>query len=330
MAEIKAPVNSGKYIGADLIIAEGDKTYDTQGISDKYSTGLSDLDEYFSGGFGKKNSYELVVVASAPKNMKTTLAMQMLAKQIENKVPMYWMLAEMSYGETINSLRAFYYPDIEKADKYFREAIECGSLMIADKNTMDNMGDYHEILHEIMLAKSKGAELFYIDPLNYLLKQTSETQQTMNMNESKFTSELKRFLEKTETTALIVLHNTKDPTSHRAMGLAGSADYPRMATKVIETRVEKKYNYGTSMMGSGETGVYLSIELWSARGIEQHNYRPMVVKAVFNPGHKGVKLEQLGEDDYRDAPSLLNENASDKKLRELWWVQKELRERYNG
>lgn len=198
--------------------------------------------------------------------------------------------------------------------------------MIADKDTLDGLKDIDQILAEIKLARTHGAELFYIDPLNYLIKQVSKTQQEMNMNESNFTKNLKRFLEKTETTALLVLHNAKDPNLHRAMGLAGSADYPRLATKVIETRVENKYNLADGMLGSGERGAILSIELWSARGIEQHAFRPYCVKAVFNPGHKGVRLAEVSINDMKNKHlcSLLDGDAPDHKSRKLWWMQDEL------
>ena len=40
-SELQLPEKFGQYVDIDTMIEEGDKTWDTQGISDKYSTGLS-------------------------------------------------------------------------------------------------------------------------------------------------------------------------------------------------------------------------------------------------------------------------------------------------
>lgn len=74
MADRVAPRKSGEYVSFEDIKVEADLTYETQGVSDRYSTGIKSLDRYFSGGYGRKNLYELVLISSAPKQLKTTSA----------------------------------------------------------------------------------------------------------------------------------------------------------------------------------------------------------------------------------------------------------------
>ena len=323
-----APIKSGEYVQAARIIEEADEQYENQGRSDLYSTGLSDLDEYLSGGFGRRNNYEIIMIASAPKSFKTTLALQLLAPQIENKTPMYWMLAEMSYGETLNGLRALYYPDKSRIDNAFCEAIESRSLLIADKQTMSSFRSYEDILAEIKVAYANGARLFYIDPINYLIKGSVSGFEKTYDAEFKFLNALQSFVSETKTTALLVLHNVKNPNMHRQEGLSGSASYAQMATKNIETRVEGRYTVSTSPFAPPVMGKIVSVELWQARGQESWAYQPMLLKAVPNDGGKGIKLAQLSTDDYKNVTVTgLSSSAPDHKDRSLWHIQETM---FNG
>lgn len=323
MADRVAPRKSGGYVSFDTMKAEADLTYETQGVSDRYSTGIPSLDNYFSGGYGRKNLYELVLISSAPKQLKTTLAMRLLLEPLKTGVPMYWMLAEMSYGETMNMIRAFFYPHIEEADRIIKEAIEKGTLKIACKETMEDIKSVDELLTEIKLAHANGAELFYADPLNYLTKRAGRGQRKDSWDvESEFIDKMKGYLEQEKLTALFVVHNAKAFSAHHEDGMAGSADFPRIATKTIETRIEGRFTYTEKEGGPELSGQILSVELWAARGIEAWRNAPYLLKVVSNPGHKGLKLEELTGDDYAN-PTIcgLNPNAPDAKHRSLWHEQ---------
>lgn len=326
MADKVAPVKSGEYISFEEMKAEADLTYESQGVSDRYSTGIPSLDRYFSGGFGRKNLYELVLISSAPKQLKSTLSMRLLLEPLKNKVPMYWMLAEMSYGETMNMIRAFFYPNVEEADRIIKEAIDCGALKIACKETMSSISDIESLLTEIKLAHAAGAELFYADPLNYLTKRAGrESHKDSWAAESEFIDKMKNYLEKEKLTALFVVHNAKAFTAHHEDGMAGTADFPRIATKTIETRIEGRFRYKEKEGGPDISGQILSVELWAARGIETWRNAPYLLKVVPNPGHKGLRLEELTGDDYANPTFCgLNPNASDAKHRSLWFEQAEM------
>lgn len=326
MADRVAPRKSGEYVSFETIKTEADLTYETQGVSDRYSTGIPSLDRYFSGGYGRKNLYELVLISSAPKQLKTTLAMRLLLEPLKAGVPMYWMLAEMSYGETMNMVRAFFYPNINEADRVLEEAIDKGTLKIACKETMESITDVESLLTEIKLARANGAELFYADPLNYLTKRAGRGQKKDSWDiESEFIDKMKGYLEQEKLTALFVVHNAKAFTAHHEDGMAGSADFPRIATKTIETRVEGRFTYTEKKGGPELSGQLLSVELWAARGIESWRNSPYLLKVIGNPGHKGLKLEELTGDDYAN-PTIcgLNQNMSDAKQRSLWHEQAEM------
>ena len=232
----------------------------------------------------------------------------------------------MSYCETLNMIRAFFYPNIEEADRIVEKAINSGTLKIACKETMESITDVEGLLTEIKLARAGGVELFYADPLNYLTKRAGRGTNKDSWNiESEFIDKMKGYLEKEKLTALFVVHNAKQFNAHHEDGMAGSADFPRIATKTIETRIEGRFTYTEKSGGPELSGQLLSVELWAARGIETWRNSPYLLKVVSNPEHKGLRLEELTGDDYAN-PTLcgLNPNMPDAKLRSLWHEQAEL------
>lgn len=328
--ERTAPAKSGEYISFDVMKKEADLAYESMGVSDLYSTGFSMLDEYLNGGYGRDNLYELVLISSAPKCLKTTFAMQMLIDPLKRKVPMYWMLAEMSYGETMNMIRAFFYPNIEEADRIVREAIECGALKIAHSKTLASIESSDALLTEMKLAAAAGAKIFYADPLNYLTKRAARGERAHSWDtESEFIDKAKEFLKDSKLTAVFVVHNTKDANLHHELGMAGSGDLSRIATKTIETRIEGRFRY-QNKDGQQLMAQVLSVELWAARGQQSWRDYPFLLKVTSNPNHKGIKLEEMTGEDYGN-PNFcgLNQNFQDKKHRRLWDKQAELMEGFN-
>lgn len=320
------PENLGTYVSSDIMIEQGNEIYDTQSISDKYQTGIPDLDKYLSGGFGKRNSYEFMVIASAPKCYKTTFALKLLSKQVENKVPMMWVLPEMSYGEITNMYRAFYYPDKEKADSFLTDAIDSGALKIVDKKTIDGIDTPKDLQVLIELGLQSGVEIFYIDPLNYILGQATATISEQTKAEKDFSRWIARTMEENKKTAIVVMHNVKDPNQHRQFGMAGSAAFSQQATKTIEIRTESKLPARGEGLTKVVPGQIISVELWKSRGTEQHMFEPLILKAAFNPGHKGVNIEELTPNDIRDVKlaQFLDKNAPDAKQRAIWEPQQDM------
>lgn len=326
MADRVAPEKSGEYVSFKEMKEEADLTYDKQGVSDRYSTGISSLDEYFNGGFGRENLYELVLISSAPKQLKTTLAMRMLIEPLKNKTPMYWLLAEMSYGETMNMIRAFFYPNVEEADRILKEAIDSGALKIADKKTMATVNSTEDLLAEMKLARAGGAEIFYADPLNYLTKRAARNSGKKSWDaDADFIDKAKLYLEEQKLTAIFVVHNAKQFNAHHEDGMAGSGDFPRIATKTIETRIEGRFSYEEKKGGPKLTGQILSVEMWAARGQMSWRNYPYLLKVITNPNHKGIKLEELDGTDYSN-PTLcgLSPSAPDARHRKLWPKQSEM------
>lgn len=315
---LRLPTMGTESASYEEILAQADEAYESMGVSDLYSTGIAGLDRYMSGGFGRRGSYEMVVISSAPKKFKTTVAMRMMVENLKNKVPMLWFLEEMSYAETLNTIRGFFYPNIHEADKLFEQAIG-KSLFILKKETIKNIQTIEQAQALIELWRAnKNIELVYIDPFNYLTADASQGDQRQNnINDFNMLRKLQAFLEKNKMTALLVAHNTKDSTKHRQEGLAGSAYIARMATKIIETRTEGRVIL-TDDAGIEHTHLLLSFEMWSARGVNSWEFMPYVLDVEFNPSHKGVKIQELPDSVLCAAAHLLHPDAIDRKQRELY------------
>lgn len=322
--EVYEPENLGTYVSSAQMIKEGDETYDTQSVSNRYSTGVSILDDYLSGGYGKHNSYEFVIISSAPNSYKTTFALRMTVPQVENQTPMMWILPEMSYGEITNMYRAFYYPDKDLADQYFTSAIDSGALKIVDQDTIDDISTPKELQTIIEMGVKAGVEIFYIDPLNYILGQSTGGISEQTKAEKDFARWLSRTLTKHKLTAIAVMHNVKDPNLHRQFGMSGSAAFSQQATKIIEVRAEDKLPAQGMGIAKIVPGQLITAELWKSRGTERHMFEPLVLEASFNPEKHGVKIIEPSVNDLRQVSSLLDKQAPDVKQRKVWDHQREL------
>src|SRR5688572_3530420 len=95
---------SNRIVYAREYIDEARKAQKNWGKTNRYSTGLAGLDEYLYGGYGKHDSWEIIVVHGTYGVGKSTIALNFLADPIRKGVKVGIMALEDDPGEMVMRL----------------------------------------------------------------------------------------------------------------------------------------------------------------------------------------------------------------------------------
>ena len=306
------------------------ENWDSTGVTNVYSTGIEKLDRYLGGGFGKEGDFEIVLIHSQPKTYKSTLALLFMMDAVKRKIPQGWVILEGSLAEALNRLRKCYYP-YEDFDKYIPNMEECVFAMSKKmRRSSYRLGDILRWMR--YLNATKGVNLFFIDPLGYAFDfSTRDPYENEWSRQARFMQDLAAFGEDTNSTIVIVQHNTKDSSgpnaSHRAAAVGGSSTLTKAATKVIELRREKD-----DVTSTGERYRRVTAELYFSRHTFDHDHHPMVIDFYQRADGKGLNMF-IPTFDSSTAEDALNKKQLDG--RQVWHGQiddslNDLKEAMNG
>jgi hypothetical protein len=140
------------------------------------------------------------------------------------------------------------------------------------------------------LHLTKGVNLFFVDPLGYAFDfSTRDKYENEWSRQARFMQDLAAFGEDTNSTIVLVQHNTKDSSgpnaSHRSAAVGGSSTLTKAATKVIELRREND-----GMTATGERFRRISAECYFSRHTFDHDHHPMVIDFYQKPDGKGMNI----------------------------------------
>jgi hypothetical protein len=273
-------------------VAEAQKhnleTWDSTGQTTLYSTGMKKLDQYLGGGFGKEGDFEIVLIHSQPKTYKSTLALMFMIDAVKRGVPQGWVILEGSLAEALNRLRRCFYP-YEEFDKLIPTMDKCvfamSKKMRRSNYTLGDILKWMKYLHA-----TKGVNLFFIDPLGYAFDfSTRDPYENEWSRQARFMQELSAFGEDTNSTIVLVQHNTKDSSgpnaSYRAAAVGGSATLTKAATKTIEIRKEKD-----EVTSTGERFRRIAIEMYFSRHGLDHARQPLMMDIYQRNDGKGLSM----------------------------------------
>ena len=264
-------------------------TWGTTGVTNLYSTGVPQIDKYLGGGFGKEGDFEIVLIHSQPKTYKSTLALLFMMDAVRRNVPQGWVILEGSLAEAFNRIRKSFNP-YEEFDKLVPNMEQCVFAMSkkmrrSQQFTLKNILRWMRNLHQ-----TKGVNLFFIDPLGYAFDfSTRDPYENEWSRQARFMQELAAFGEDTNSTIVMVQHNTKDSSgpsaSYRAAAVGGSSTLTKAATKVIELRREKD-----DVTGTGERYRRIALEMYFSRHTFDHDHHPMILDFYQRSDGKGLDL----------------------------------------
>lgn len=263
--------------------------WESTGVTNLYSTGNTMIDKYLGGGFGKEGDFEIVLIHSQPKTYKSTLALMFMMDAVSREVPQGWVILEGSLAEALNRLRKTFNP-YEDFDKLVPKMDKCVFAMSkkmrrSKKFTLKNILRWMRNLH-----RTKGVNLFFVDPLGYAFDfSTRDPYENEWSRQARFMQDLAAFGEDTNSTIVLVQHNTKDSSgpnaSYRSAAVGGSSTLTKAATKVIELRREKD-----DVTATGERFRRVSAEMYFSRHTFDHDHHPMIIDFYQRSDGKGLDM----------------------------------------
>ena len=291
-------------------IKQAEDNYDRTGITDLYSTGFSLLDEYLGGGYGQRNGYEIMMIHSGSKMMKSTIATYLMVESLKKGVKEGWIILEGTFAEAIERARRTQV-DVKHFDSFIHKMAETdkspdqqlyymSSKMTDSDYTLANLIDWMKHVHSL------GVDLFFIDPLGYAfdfsVRDKSESDQWSR--QAKFMQRLSKFCSQEHVTVVVLQHNTKDNSEKnnvfRQAAIGGSQALTKAATKVIEIRREAKKDrvWNGRLNGTGEGSAYpngteiehLSLEMYFSRHTKSRYGQPFLLDVYDFPDEFGVRL----------------------------------------
>lgn len=298
--------------------------YSDSGVTDLYSTGYPLLDKYMGGGFGKRDSYEIMLIHSQSKMMKSTLAVSMMMDSFSKGHKQGWIILEGTFGEAIIRARRCA-SDYVKFDKMMANAAalenSCdqqlffmSTKMTNEDYTLVNILQWIEHLNDVA-----GVSLFFIDPIGYAFDfSVHDKYENEWSRQAKFMQKLSRLCSSRNLTVVMIQHNTKDndkTKTFRDAAIGGSSTLAKAATKVIEIRREKFVE--DKIMGWHSI---MSIEMYMSRHSKDYKYHPIIMKVYDKPDKKGTQLFFPTFPDGDKANEQLNHKCGDVD-RSVWWGQ---------
>lgn len=276
--------------------------WDKAGITDRYKTGNQVMDAYLGGGFGGASGGEVIVVHSTSKAFKSTITMWMLRHSIEAGEKMGWIILEGGTAKALRNLRQTYvgkFPEYEKCDEVIKK--NAANIFSMSKEMRRENFDMEQIIDWMRnLVLTEGVKLFYVDPVGYLADYSNDLGVPDWKKESVFMKKLSWFCEDTNSTALLVQHNVKGNNIklHRDAAIGGSKGFSQAATKVIEIRNEGYINEQRP-----EEGRRMSMEMYFARDVRDHQFSPLIVDVKFAPDGKGkwIYIPNFRDQEYADS-----------------------------
>lgn len=319
-SEKQMPAGFDSYEDISKLYRSMQSSWDDVGVTDRYKTGNPLMDEYLGGGFGGAPGGEVILVHSTAKAFKSTITMWMLRHSIEAGEKMGWIILEGGTEKALRTLRQTYvgkYPEYEKCDEVLKK--NAANIFSMSREMRRANFDMEQVIAWMKnLVLTQGVKLFYIDPVGYLADYSNDIGIPDWKKESVFMKKLSWFCEDTDSTVLLVQHNVKGSNIvlHREAAIGGSKGFSNAATKVIEIRKE-----GYIDEQHPEKGKRMSMEMYFARDVRDHQFTPLIVDVMFHQDGKGKWIYIPTFRDPEEADSKLKVNKQVNENRQVWLGQ---------
>lgn len=304
-----------EYADIKATFDEVKESWDEVGRTTLHSTGLPLMDEYLGGGYGSRDSGEVMLIHAGSKTQKSTFSMQLMKSPFEKGVKMGWAIVEGGINRAIRNFRQLYAKEgYEKFDeamgKYAQNIFQMSDTFINSNFTMDEVIKWMEFL-----VAEHGVKLFLIDPIGYLADYSSDYGVPDYKKESKFMKDMVQFADRTHSTIVCITHNVKDSSfrKYREEAIGGSQSFSKSPTKVIELRTE-----GFIDADDPKKGYRMSMEMYMARDVWSWKFRPLVFDIYNGKDGKGRFFWVPTFADAERANDALNAGAGDADFRKVW------------
>lgn len=219
------------------------------GKTDLYSTGDPILDEYLgnsqSGGYGRKDGYEIITIFGDTGMNKSTFATSMILTPAKNGNQIAYFALEDDPKDVVRRILVQCNMDEEEAKKATNNIL---FMPESDGYTLDAMATAIERIFDVV-------DIVVIDPAQFVFEASvTERGETEFNRQRLFMRKLNNIMKHTNKTLIIVSHTGKGGGKDARQGIdriIGSSAIAQVSTKVIE--INRK-----------EDGLH-GIRLWKSR-----------------------------------------------------------------
>lgn len=217
---------------ATSLIDQAKAEMDSWGKTDLYSTGDQILDEYlgnsFTGGYGRKDGYEIITIFGDTGMNKSTFATSMILDPASKGTQIAYFALEDDPKDVVRRIMIQCNMDEEKVKTITNNIL---FMPESDGYTLDAMAEAIEKIFDV-------ADIVVIDPLQFIFEASvAEKGETEFNRQRLFMRKMNNLMKHTNKTLIIVSHTGKGGGKDARTGvdrIIGSSAVAQVSTKVIE------------------------------------------------------------------------------------------------
>lgn len=220
-----------KYIGD--FAEEAAKRHDSWGSTRLYSTGITGLDSYLGGGYGRADGYEIVLLFGQTGIGKSTVALNLIAEPIKAGKKIGLLILEDDMADASLRLQAVLGPD------YYAKMNSQRNVVCIPENAMAKAWKLDDLLELIEMWFTKlNVDIILLDHLQFAFEGAESIKgENEYIAQRIFMQKLNALVKNVNKTIILVSHVNKGIAKGMDK-IVGSGAIAQAATKVIE--VNKK------------------------------------------------------------------------------------------
>lgn len=202
----------------------------TWGRTDLYSTGHSVLDNYFGGGYGRRDGYEIVLLYGPTGVGKSTVALNLVAPAIRTGKKVGLLVLEDDMADVSNRLSK-----ILNENEYIRMNRD-NNVRCLPEDALVKSWSLHDLLDYIEAWFTiEKIDLILLDHLQFAFENSEAIKgENEYIAQRIFMQKLNQLMKKTKKTIILVSHVNKAGNAKGMDKIVGSGSIAQAATKVIE------------------------------------------------------------------------------------------------
>lgn len=206
----------------------------TWGRTDLYTTGHSALDGYLSGGYGRKDGYEIVLLYGPTGVGKSTVALNFMAPAIKKGTKVGLLVLEDDMADVSNRLSQV----LNEED--YRKMNGNQTVRCLPEDALTKSWNLKDLLQYIEDWFNEGIELILLDHVQFAFENAESVKgENEYIAQRVFMQQLNQLMKKTKKTIILVSHMNKATGAKGMDRIVGSGALSQAATKVIEITEEK-------------------------------------------------------------------------------------------
>jgi predicted ATP-dependent serine protease len=198
------------------------------GRTELYSTGHSVLDNYFEGGFGRQDGYEIVLFYGPTGVGKSTVALNFLAPAIRNGVKVGLLVLEDDMADVSNRFSEIF------TGKEYIQMNKANTVRCLPEDELTKSWNLDDLLKYIEDWFDSGIEIILLDHLQFAFENAEAIKgENEYIAQRIFMRKLNFLMKRTKKTILLVSHVNKMAGAKGMNQIVGSSAISQAATKVI-------------------------------------------------------------------------------------------------